>query len=259
MNKWVQRSEEVANSPGYLDALHKIYPVMHDDKRILSEDEIEELREIYERQDDEELLWKLLKLPKFPINDPYVAFLRRKEGALRDNPETVKRIASQIRKMGFDNIVKAIQQPKEFNRQMGPLFRKWIEGLGYPLVSPEDLERYEIALLKGGDKILLEFANNKLKCDLGKAPDFIIKVGKRYVIGEAKFLTDYGGHQYAQLKDALALLEQEKGEDVVCVAILDGVVWISKKTKMYRRICELPQCKPVFTALLLQEFISTLK
>jgi hypothetical protein len=67
--------------------------------------------------------------------------------------------------MGADNMIKAITQPKEFNRQMGTLFRRWISTLGYPLSMVEELGVYEIAFLKGGDEALLRFANEKLKCN----------------------------------------------------------------------------------------------
>jgi hypothetical protein len=90
---------------------------------------------------------------------------------------------------------------------------------------------------------------------LDKAPDFIAKVKQKYVIGEAKFLTDYGSHQYAQLQDALRLLNQHEGE-ALKVAILDGVVWIKNSTKMYRTISVVD--KPAFTALLLKEFLLSL-
>ena len=99
------------------------------------------------------------------------------------------------------------------------------------------------------------FANQKLKCNLDKAPDFIAKVKQKYVIGEAKFLTDYGGHQYAQLQDALRLLNQHEGE-ALRVAILDGVVWIKNSAKMHRTVSVLN--KPAFTALLLKEFLLSL-
>ena len=55
----------------------------------------------------------------------------------------------------------------------------------------------------------------------------------KYVIGEAKFLTDRGGHQNAQLNDALATISSDA--NAVKVAILDGVCYIEKKNKMYNK------------------------
>jgi len=256
MNKWVEKSIEIANSPSYLDKLHEVYPVTHANERGLSEEKLSALRTLYEGNESIELLRFLLNLPKFPLNDPYVAFLRKKKESIEENPETVKRIVRSIREMGFDNMVKALVEPKQFNRQMGSLFRKWMDSLNYPHVSPEELQKHPIAILKIGDKGLLEFVKAKFGLALDKAPDFLIKAGEKYVIGEAKFLTDYGGHQYAQLQDALRLLNQNRGDRVVPVAILDGVVWIKNSSKMYRSITKIEN--PAFTALLLIEFISCL-
>ncbi|WP_456486479.1 hypothetical protein [Candidatus Alkanophaga liquidiphilum] len=75
-------------------------------------------------------------------------------------------------------------------------------------------------------------------------------------MGEAKFLTDYGGHQNAQFEDALRLLRGSDG-NALRVAVLDGVVWIKDHTKMYRTVCQLE--KPAFTALLLREFLESLR
>ncbi len=260
MNEWVKKSIEMANSPGYLDKLYEVYPVTYEHERTLSKEKISELRQLYEGKKDIELLYALLDLPKFPLNDPYIAFLRRKKDSIQNNPETVKRITLRIREMGFDNIVNALKQPKEFNRRMGSLFKKWIESLKdkypdkYALVSEEEIDRQGIAILRGGDKRLLEFARKRLGQNLHKAPDFLIKVGEQYVIGEAKFLTDYGGHQNAQLQDALRSLNQDGNDRIHYVAILDGVVWIRNSGKMYDAISRLE--KPAFTALLLDDFIS---
>jgi hypothetical protein len=52
------------------------------------------------------------------------------------------------------------------------------------------------------------------------------------VIGEAKFLSDFGGHQAAQFSDAINLLNSSA--DAIKVAILDGVIYIPSGNKMYR-------------------------
>jgi len=79
------------------------------------------------------------------------------------------------------------------------------------LLGVDDFETCKgIAFLQGSDAQLKDFANTVLDCDLDKGPDFLTKVGKRYMIGEAKFLTDYGGHQNAQFEDALRLLRSKK-------------------------------------------------
>jgi len=258
MNKWVRKSIEIANSAGYLDKLQEVYPVVQETEREIDPEVKKELKQSYNAGNDITLIKKLLELPKFPVKDPYVAFLRKNDIFLEYNPKTVKRIAERIRAMGFEAMIESIEEPKEFNRQIGTLFKKWIPKIGYPLLHEAEFEAYdkEIAFLQGGDAQLKDFANRRLGCNLDKGPDFLAKVREIYVIGEAKFLTDYGGHQNAQFEDALRLLRGKKGK-AIRIAVLDGVVWIKDGTKMYRTICELKDT--ALTAILLKRFLESLK
>ena len=86
-----------------------------------------------------------------------------------------------------------------------------------------------------------------------KGLDFIARFNKKYIIGEAKFLTDYGGHQVAQFEDALSTLNTEV-HDATCVAILDGVVFIKGKNKMYNRLTTDCKNKKILSSLLLKDF-----
>ena len=257
MNEWVRKSIKIANSPGYLDKLHEVYPVVQEAEREISQDVKKELKRIYNSNDDLTLVKTLLDLPKFPVKDPYVAFLRKNEVFLKYNPFTVNRIAKRIRSMGFEAMIESIEEPKEFNRQIGTLFKKWLPKIGYPLLPKSEFEMYEgIAFLQGSNGQLKDFANRKLGCDLDKGPDFLAKARDIYVIGEAKFLTDYGGHQNAQFEDALRLVRGKKGE-AVRIAVLDGVVWNKDSTKMYRTVCELEEV--TLTALLLKNFLESVR
>lgn len=258
-NFWVHRSIDLANASGYLDRLHTVYPVMQEGGRTLPPELKIELEKIYRSNDDAALVRKLLSLRneyRFPIKDPYAAFLGKNPKFLEFNPCTVARIAQSIRTLGFEGMIASLEEPKEFNRQIGTLFKKWLPQLGYPFLSPQAFEGGpQIAFLQGSDRILQTFANEKLGCQLQKAPDFVAKVREKYVVGEAKFLTDHGGHQNAQFEDALRLLEGVEGK-AERIAILDGVVWIKSSTKMYHRVCELE--KPTMSALLLKEFLESL-
>jgi hypothetical protein len=257
MNEWIKKSIEIANAPGYLDKLHEVYPVIQEAEREIPEEVKNRLKKIYNERDDVALIKELLKLPKFPVKDPYVAFLRKQEVFIEYNPQTVQRIVNRIRSMGYNAMIESIEEPKEFNRQIGTLFKRWLTKIGYPALAIEDFETYDkIAFLQGSDAQLKDFANTVLGCDLEKGPDFLAKVGKRYVIGEAKFLTDYGGHQNAQFEDALRLLRGKKGK-AIRIAVLDGVVWIKDSTKMYRTICQLEEV--ALTALLLKDFLKSLR
>ncbi len=258
MNEWVKKSIEIANSAGYLDKLQEVYPVVQEAEREITLEIKKELKQSYNSGDDITLIKKLLDLPKFPINDPYVAFLRKNDIFLEYNPQTVNRIAKRIRAMGFETMIEGISEPKIVTKQFGNYFKRWIPKIGYPLLHEDEFEAYDkgIAFLQGGDAQLKDFANRRLGCNLDKGPDFLAKVREIYVIGEAKFLTDYGGAQNANFEDALRLLRGEKGE-AIRVAVLDGVVWIKDGTKMYRTICELEET--ALTALLLKKFLESLK
>lgn len=256
MNEWVRRSIEIANGPGYLDRLLEVYPVTEETRRRLSRDKKETLMRLFSHPDDQALIKALLDMPKFPVKDPYVAFLRRNKAFLEGNPNTVRRLARRVRTLGFRGMIAALEEPKEFNRKIRTLFRKWMKTLGYPfLEDPDFLASNGIAFLEGSEAHYLRFANEQLNCRLSKSPDFIAKAGARYIIGEAKFLTDYGGHQNAQFHDALRLLQGDEG-NALRAAVLDGVVWIRDHNQMFRAVCQL--VKPAFSALLLKEFLESL-
>lgn len=258
MNEWIRKSIEIANSEGYLDRLSGVYPVRFETERQIPSEIKSQIKEAYDKKDKLNLIKTLLKLEKFPIKDPYVAFLRRKKGLfLAQNPKTVSRIAKTLLSMSFEELIEGCEEPKEFNRQIGTLFRKWLPKLGYSFLSQEYFERYNgIAFFEGSDEVLMNYANGTLGCNLDKGPDFLAKVGNNHIIGEAKFLTDYGGHQNAQFEDALRLIRSREGR-AIKVAVLDGVVWIRSDTKMFRIISQ--ENGIALSALLLKEFIENLK
>lgn len=255
MNKWIRKSIELANSPGYLDRLYVVYPVVQEAEREITTNVKKELKKVYNSGDDMALVKRLLKLPKFPVSDPYVAFLRKNEDFLEYNPQTVNRIAKRIRTLGFDAMIEGITQPKVATRQIGTLFKKWISKIGYSILPEDEFETFKgIVFLQGSDAQLKNFAKRKLGCDLDKGPDFIAKARDIYVIGEAKFLTDYGGAQNANFEDALRLIKGKKGE-AIRIAVLDGVVWIKDSTKMFRTVCALEET--ALTSLLLKDFLES--
>jgi hypothetical protein len=255
MNKWIKKSAILANSDGYLDKLQFIYPVTLSQKRDIPDEIVQEIKELFETHDDEKLIRRLLAFEKFPIKDPYVAFLRRKKGAfIKKNPETVRRIAGQLYSLGFNGMLNGIKEPKEFNRQIGTLFKKWLPNMGFPLLAEQEFEKCRgVCLLSGSDNVLKDYAQRKLSYNIEKGIDVIAKAGNTYFfLGEAKFLTDYGGHQTAQFEDALRTASFEN-ENCIGIAILDGVVWIKGRNKMFARIANSKQC--ILSALLLKDFL----
>lgn len=264
MNKWIQKSIDIANSPGYLDKLHKIYPVIPQEEREIPIRVKEELKNsYYDEQDRFRLIRSLLKLKKFPVDDPYVGFLRKKDIFLEYNPQTTGRIIQRVRSMGFEAMMEGIEEPKKVSRQSGALFRNWLPKLGYPLLPESEFEKYKgIVFLQGSNGVLKDYANRALYCNLSKGLDLVAKVGTGYgnrpfyVIGEAKFITAIGGGQGAQFEETLGLLRGENG-NATRIAILDGVVWIKDGTKMHRTVSQLEET--ALTALLLKEFLKSLE
>jgi len=257
MNEWVERSIGIANSPNYLDRVGEIYPVTLEAKRQLPTGVRREIVDAYEARDGLALIRALIKLPKFPIKDPYVAFLRKKLDFLTLNPDTVGRIAQRLFDMSLGELMKSCEEPKEFNRQIGPLFRRWLRTVGYPFLLEQAFERYEgIAFLEGTNGDLKRYANVKLGCNLDRGLDFVVKVGDKHIIGEGKFLTDHGGHQDRQLDRVLELIKGREGK-AVRVGVLDGVVWIKRNSGMFKTVCQLEET--VLSGLLLKEFLDSLR
>ncbi|MFQ5953310.1 MAG: restriction endonuclease, partial [Candidatus Omnitrophota bacterium] len=87
-----------------------------------------------------------------------------------------------------------------------------------------------------------------------KGPDFIGRFNGKYVVGEAKFLTDFGGHQNAQFADAINLL-RHTSVNAVKVAILDGVLYIKGRSKMHKFLQEHPEQFNILSSLVLREFL----
>ena len=258
MNKWIKKSIELANSPGYLDNLYNVYPMEVGAVRSISAEILKKIKIAYKKGDKLNLIKILLKnLDLFPIKDSYIAFLRRNPKALDINPKTVKRIGERLLDMDYEEIIKASTQPKETNRQIGPLFRKWLPSLGYPILGEDEfLKTREVALLDGSDRYLKEFSNRVLKTKLTKGLDLLFRVNNTFVVGESKFLTDFGGHQNAQFNDALNLLQKRSGK-ALRIAVLDGVLWIRGKNKMHNLIKRKKGI--VLSALLLKDFIKSLQ
>jgi hypothetical protein len=151
-NEWVERSIKLANSENYLDRLHEVYPVTIGVKRAVPDEIKRQIQQAYNQKNGLELLKTLLKLDKFPIKDPYVAFLRKKNVFLELNPMTVNRIAHTLFSMSYDEIIEGCEEPKEFNRQIGTLFRNWLPKLGYPMSPKETFIRDEgIVIFSGSD------------------------------------------------------------------------------------------------------------
>ncbi len=226
MNYWTQLSVEYANQRAYLDDLFRVYPTIPDGIRDVDEDKWREVERAFTEHRNTDLLMALLRLSLFPVKDSYVSYLRRDPSAIERNPATVNRLAGRLFEMGLDAIHERCSEPKETNRKMGPLFRRWLRKgiLGVELVSADSmLSTTRDAVLDGSDQDLKQFAEQQVGYSRDKGLDFVGRFNGKYVIGEAKFLTDFGGHQATQFNDAVALFDQTD-IDAIPIAILDGVL-----------------------------------
>jgi hypothetical protein len=257
MNKWTRLSIEYANQRSYLDDLFQVYPTIPEGIREINEDVWSEVEKSFKKKDNDLLIRQLLKFDLFPIKDSYIAYLKRDGSAINRNPRTINRICGRLYEMGLDKIYERCSEPKETNRQIGPMFRDWLKrkSLGVEPVSLDEfLSNDKDAILDAGDNAMMEFAKELLGYNHNKGLDFVGRFNNQFVIGEAKFLTDFGGHQNAQFNDAISTI-QAKGVKAVKIAILDGVLFIKGKNKMYKSITETYRNCNIMSALVLREFL----
>lgn len=263
MNYWTELSVAYANQRNYLDSLFRVYPMSPNIRREIDASKWERINNSFINRNNPDLINELLSLELFPIKDSYVAYLRRDPSSIARNPETINRLAGTLYEMGLDTIYEKCTEPKETNRQIGPLFKRWISTgtLGVPIFSTvEDfLSHNGNAVLNTSDAEMERFAREYLGYNHDKGLDFVARFNNIYVIGEAKFLTDFGGHQDAQFNDAIStitseLLPNRLNVPVIKIAICDGVLYIRGKNKMHRHLLENDE-QIVLSSLLLREFL----
>lgn len=257
MNRFTKLSIEYANQRSYLDDLFQVYPTIPEGIREIDKTIWVNVEKAFKKQDNLKLVQELLKLDLFPVKDSYVAYLKRDKSALARNPKTINRICGRLYELGIDKLFERCSEPKETNRQIGPMFHDWLakKSLGMkPVGLTKFLSNTNDAILDGTDKTLMDFASHYLGYKRNKGLDFVGRFNGKYVIGEAKFLTDFGGHQNAQLNDAIETL-LTKGVKAVKIAILDGVLYIKGNSKMYKDITEIYSNYNIMSALVLREFL----
>ena len=116
------------------------------------------------------------------------------------------------------------------------------------------LSKKDNAILNASDKEMMNFAKKHLNYNRNKGLDFVGRFNGKYVIGEAKFLTDFGGHQNAQFSDAISTIKTENVK-AVKIAILDGVLYIKGNNKMYKDVTTTYADCNIMSALVLREFL----
>lgn len=90
---------------------------------------------------------------------------------------------------------------------------------------------------------------------LTRGRGFIAKVGDKFVIGEARFLSTSGGSQGRDVREAVSFAKDKVGK-VIKMAVLDGMVWFDK------RMLAVPQSleddEPALSVLLLEDLLESL-
>ncbi len=259
MNHWTELSIEFANQRNYLDELFNVYPTIPEGIRDIDENLWKQVEQSFQTKNNIELLNALLKMDLFPIKDSYIAYLKRDSSSISRNPNTVDRLCGRLYEMGLDKIFERCSEPKETNRQIGPLFKRWLNN-GALGITPVTLEEFSSlksnAILDASDAQMMEFSKHYLRYERNKGLDFVARFNNKYVIGEAKFLTDFGGHQNAQFNDAITTIQTNV--DAVTVAILDGVLYIeNNNNKMCKSIRNKDKYN-IMSALVLREFLYSL-
>lgn len=257
MNRWLRYSIDYAHQRAYLDDLFRIYPTIPEGIRDIDENKWAVVENAFRQQDNLALFRSLLDLELFPIKDSYVAYFRHDKSAIERNPNTVNRICGRAYELGITELFKRCSEPKETNRQIGPMFKDWVNSasLGIkPIGIDEFAHSSGNAILDASDKVMMDFARETLNYHHNKGLDFVARFNGKYVIGEAKFLTDFGGHQNAQYNDAISTIETE-GVNAIKIAILDGVLYIEGRNKMYQDLTTTHKDCNIMSALTLREFL----
>lgn len=257
MNYWTELSIEYANQRSYLDDLFQVYPTIPDGIRTIDKERWEKIEKAFKRQKNEVLIKELLKLELFPIKDSYVAYLKRDPSSIERNPKTINRICGRLYEMGLDKIYERCSEPKETNRQIGPMFKRWLKkgSLGIiPVNLNKFLSHNDNAILDATDEEQKKFAKEVLNYTRDKGLDFVARFNGKYIIGEAKFLSDFGGSQNSDFEDAIATLDT-KDTNAIKIAILDGVLYIKGRSKMHRFITNPYKNYNIMSSLVLREFL----
>lgn len=255
MNEWSTRTLDLVNNQNYLDKLQEVYP--HEEgERDVDPDALDAIRQSFADGDDSALLDQLLNLEKFPYKDSYIAFLRSDRGAIERNPQTVQRISDYLYEMGIEGVIAGVIQPKEANTRRGNQFRSWArDNFNWVSLLEFQASRQGIVMLNATELEARNFCNTVMGVGISKRPDIVAKSGRRYTIGEAKFLSDIGGNQRNSFRDGMSLATNTSG-DAFKIFVLDGVHWISTGSGQFREIEY--GTAAVFSALLLQDFLESI-
>ena len=121
MNHCIKLSINYANQRSYLDDLFQVYPTIPEGIREINEDSWVDIEKPFKRKNNDALLRELLKLNLFPIEDSYIAYLKRDETSISRNPRTINRICGRLYEMGLGGLIKFLKDAASQRKQTGKL------------------------------------------------------------------------------------------------------------------------------------------
>lgn len=239
-NPWNRIALAAPYQPGYYDRLREIYPDANNKQRVIPREVWVPIVEAYRGDDDAALLRALIDpdVPVFPTEGGLMLDACRLDDEMIDsNPESVKAIITEVRKLSLNEIGMRIGAPIRTSRQRGPQFQRWVAQQFPATTDPEELLAHEDMsplLLDLPDGGLRDFCVMHLGHQGKRGLDAVIKAGRRYIIAEAKLMTSIGGNQNSQVKSALAVGDETQlVEDAIPVAIIDGIYLMEGRGGQY--------------------------
>lgn len=271
-NTWFNKSCQFVRDNNYLDLLSEVYEIKKNDEKEIP-DELEKdiiNGDIYNKS-DVDLITYFFKKDVTPVKDSYVSLLKfaynttNFDDIINKNPKTIKCIATEIRNMDTDAIIKILSKPITSSRQLGSSFKNWCKDYfgkekGFTVITDMDTldntkEDGKYIFCNSNDNELKIYAE-KFNYTEKKGLDFLcklIKDGKEHiVIGEAKMLSTQGGSQDRQLDDALRVTKIKDNKQLTGVSIIDGYVYMTNSENK----CKQLQNRNVVSLFLLKDFIN---
>jgi len=190
MNYWTKLSIEYANQRNYLDDLFSVYPTIPNGIRDIDNELWQKIEISYKSQNNKELVKNLLKLELFPVKDSYVAYLKRDKNSIDRNPNTIDRLSGIIYEMGIDKLYERATEPKETNRQIGPLFKRWLNkgSLGLkPVAHSVFTNNNNNAILDASDAEMKAYASESLGYKGDKGLDFVAGLMENMLLEKPSF------------------------------------------------------------------------
>lgn len=269
---WFNKSCQFVSKNPYIDMLSDVYQInKNDEKEIPDELEKDIIKGDIFKKSDGDLIKYFFAKDVTPIKGLYVSLLKfaytttNFDDIIKNNKKIITSIATEIRNMDKDELIKILSTSIMPSRQMASSFKNWCkkyfsEEKDFTVITDmstleKTKEDGKYIFCNSNDKVLKKYAE-KFNYNGKKGLDFLcklIKDGKEHiVIGEAKMLSTIGGAQDRQLDDALHVAQIEKNTQLTGVAIIDGYVYISNSETKWKQL----KNANVVSLFLLKDFIN---